>query len=46
MALCWLLTPANRKYEKARLSLLHRLSKDNGLYDFLSVPIPALNAKF
>ena len=45
MPLGWLLTPANRKYEKVRLSLLHRLSKDNGLYDFLSVPMPALNAK-
>ena len=45
MALGWLLTPANRKYEKVRLSLLKRLSKDNGLYEFLSVPMPALNAK-
>jgi DNA polymerase-3 subunit epsilon len=45
MALGWLLTPANRKYEKVRLSLLKRLPKDNGLYDFLSVQMPALNAQ-
>jgi DNA polymerase-3 subunit epsilon len=41
----WLFTPESRQYEKRRLELLKEISKGTALYDFLSVPMPALTSE-
>jgi len=40
----WLFTPENHQYEKYRLELLEQVEKGTALYDFLSVPMPALTS--
>ncbi|WP_371819968.1 exonuclease domain-containing protein [Psychrosphaera sp. F3M07] len=45
MFLDWLFTPVSHQYEARRVELLNKIDKNNNLYAFLSVPMPALNSE-